>query len=238
MKPDETAHAIRAALGRDPDVKQDRYPITVWVDDVVHLEGDVEDIITKRKAVRLARQVVGLSPIIEDRLCVVTYEEVTSGCLQDAVLKALRSDGVFRDMAIGADQRAPSNGDQDWIMVGVQNCRIRLKGEVNSLSHRRLAEVLTWWVPGCCDVDNRLHVRPPEADNDEEISDAARLVFDKEPALDANQISITTFDREITLRGAVFSEEQKRTAAQDCWYIPGVHGVHNELQVMMPNQQT
>jgi osmotically-inducible protein OsmY len=83
-----------------------------------------------------------------------------------------------------------------------------------------------------CDVDNHLHVRPPEEDHDEEISDAVRLVLDKEPAMDAEQISIVTRDREVTLRGAVFSEDQKRVAAQDCWYIPGVHAVHNNLQVV------
>ncbi len=233
---DETARAIRTALERDPEINQERYPITVWVDDVVHLEGDVEDIITKRKALRLARHVAGLPSVIEDRLCVVTHEQVTSDALQEAVLNALRGEGAFRDMVIGGHQEEPENGDQDWIKVEVQNCRIHLTGEVNSLSHRRLAEVIAWWVPGCCDVNNRLHVRPPEADNDEEISDAVRLVFDKEPALDSTQISITTCDRKITLRGAVFNEEQKRIAAQDCWYIPGVHAVHNELQVVTPNQ--
>lgn len=236
MKTDETARAIRAALERDPEVRQDRYPITVRVDDVVHLEGDVEDIITKRKALRLVREVAGLPPIIEDRLCVVASQPVASDALLDAALKALRGEAAFRDMAIDTDQEAPTNGDQDWIRVGVQGCRIRLKGEVNSLSHRRLAEVITWWVPGCCDVDNRLHVRPVEADSDEEISDAVRLVFDKEPALDAEQISVTTRDREITLRGAVFSEDQKRIAAQDCWYIPGVHAVHDELDIVTPEQ--
>ncbi|MDQ3732206.1 MAG: BON domain-containing protein [Pseudomonadota bacterium] len=169
MKTDETARAIRAALQRGPEVQQDRYPITVRGDDVVHLESDVDDIITKRKAVRLARLVAGLPPVIEDRLCVVMSGQVTSDALQGAVLDALRGEGAFRDMAIDADQEAPTSSNQDWIEVGVQGCRIRLTGDVNSLSHRRLTEVVIWWVPGCCNVDNRLHVRPPEADDDEEL---------------------------------------------------------------------
>jgi hypothetical protein len=69
----------------------------------VHLESDVEDIIMKRKAVRLARVVAGLPPVIEDRLCVVTSRQVTSNALQGAVLDALRGEGAFRDMAIDAD---------------------------------------------------------------------------------------------------------------------------------------
>jgi osmotically-inducible protein OsmY len=34
----------------------------------------------------------------------------------------------------------------------------------------------------------------------------------------------------------VFSEEQKRIAVQDCWYIPGVHAVHDALQVVVRDQ--
>jgi hypothetical protein len=82
VKTGETARAIRAALKRNPEVQQASYPITVRGDDVVHLESDVEDIITKRKAVRLARLVAGLPPVIEDRLCVVTSGQVTSDALQ------------------------------------------------------------------------------------------------------------------------------------------------------------
>lgn len=232
MNIDKAAHAIRAALERDPDIKQDRYPITVRVDDVVHLEGKVEDIVTKRKAMRVVRQVADVPAVIEDRLFVVPTEQVTDAALRDKVLEALEREPAFAGMDIHAGRDAPARREQDWITVEVRGCRVSLTGEVNSLSHRRFAEVITWWVAGTCDVDNHLHVRPAEEEHDEEISDAVRLVFDKEPALDAAQVSVTTRNREITLRGAVFSEEQKRIAAQDCWYIPGVHAVHNELQVV------
>lgn len=232
MDIDEIATAIRAALERDPDIKQDRYPITVRVDDMVHLEGHVEDIVTKRKAMRVARQVADGPAVIEDRLWVVATEQVTDDTLRDKALEALKDEPAFAGIDIRAGRLAPASGDQDWIRVEVQRCCVRLTGEVNSLSHRRFAEVITWWVAGTCDVANHLHVRPAEEEHDDEISDAVRLVFDKEPALDAAQVSVTTRERKITLRGAVFSEEQKRIAAQDCWYIRGVHAVHNELQVM------
>ncbi|MBA2409882.1 MAG: BON domain-containing protein [Gammaproteobacteria bacterium] len=109
---------------------------------------------------------------------------------------------------------------------------IKVTGEVKSLSHRRFAEVLLWWVPGSCDVYNRLHVRPPQVDSDEEITDVVRMVFDKEPALDAEQISVVTRDSEVTLRGAVATETQKLRAVRDVWYIPGVHAVHDGLEVL------
>jgi osmotically-inducible protein OsmY len=231
MNTDELAGAIREALKHHPDIDLHRYPITVRVDDVVHLEGVVEDIIAKRKALRTARRVADTARI-DDRLRIATAERISGDRLRDAAVEALKQEPAFTDMDIRAGKDMSSGREQDWIRVESDGCMLRLTGEVNSLSHRRLAEVIAWWVSGACDVDNRLHVRPPEEESDEELSDAVRLVFDKEPALDTEQIAIATRNREITLRGAVYSDEQKRIAAQDCWYIPGVHAVHNELQVL------
>jgi osmotically-inducible protein OsmY len=231
MSTKDTADAIRAALEQNPDIDLDRYPITVRVDDVVHIEGKVEDIIAKRTVVRIV-QLVAKTARINDRLRIARDEQIADDELCDGALEALRGESAFADMDIRPGAGAPVNSEQDWIRIAAEDCVLRLTGEVNSLSHRRLAEVIAWWAPGVCDVDNHLHVRPPEEDHDEEISDAVRLVLDKEPAMDAEQISIVTRDREVTLRGAVFSEDQKRVAGQDCWYIPGVHAVHNNLQVV------
>lgn len=231
MNTNDTAEVIRAALERDPDIDLDRYPITIRVDDLVHMEGEVEDIIAKRKAVRIARSTAKTARIV-DRLRIARDEQVTDDELRDGALEALRGESAFADMDIRTGADKPADRERDWIRIAAIDCVVRLTGEVNSLSHRRLAEVIAWWAPGARDVNNHLHVRPPEEEHDEEISDAARMVFDKQPALDAEQISVVTRDREITLRGAVFSEDQKRIAARDCWYIPGVHAVHNDLQVV------
>lgn len=231
MNADDTAATIRAALEHNPDIDMHRFPISVRVDDVVHLDGEVEDIIAKRMALRVTRRVANTARI-EDRLRLVTNEHITDNKLRDAAVEALRADSAFTVMDIGPARDKLPGQEQDWIGIAARDCVLRLTGEVNSLSHRRLAEVIAWWVPGCCDVENRLHVRPAEEEHDEEIADAVRLVFDKDSSLDAEQISVVARDSEVTLRGAVYSEEQKRIAARDCWYIPGVHAVHNQLQVL------
>lgn len=231
MNAEELTSAIHAALEHNPDIDLDRYPIKVRIDDVVRLEGEVQDIIVKRKALRTARRVAGTARI-DDRLRIAAAEGISDGELRDTAVKALKREPAFAEIDVSADGDAPSGQGQDWIRVKAEDGVVRLTGEVNSLSHRRLAEVIAWWVQGSRDVDNHLHVRPPEQENDAEISDAVRLVFDKEPALDADHISVTTRNREVTLRGAVFTRDQRRRAEQDCWYIPGVHAVHNELQVV------
>ena len=52
---------------------------------------------------------------------------------------------------------------------------VTLNGEVPSLSHKRLAGVLAWWVPGTRDVINGLEEVPPEEDNDDELIDAMHV---------------------------------------------------------------
>src|SRR5690606_22823643 len=71
----------------------------------------------------------------------------------------------------------PPQESQGTIEVRVEDGVVTLDGEIQSLSHKRLAEVLAWWVPGSRDVVNGLGVEPPQEDNDEEIADAARLVL-------------------------------------------------------------
>jgi osmotically-inducible protein OsmY len=231
MNNEDVAAAIRAALQRDLGVDASRSRIEVSIDEIVRLEGEVEDIAIKRKALRIAREVIQ-SPNIQDHLRLATRERVSDEQLRDAAVRALSKEPAFARMDIGAGEDRPRNQEQDWIRVRAAEGVLRLSGEVNSLSHRRLAEVIAWWVPGSSDVDNHLHVRPPEQETDEEIADAVRLVLEKEPAFDAGQIAITTRNREVVLRGAVFSEDQKRRATQDCWYIPGIHAVRNDLQVL------
>jgi osmotically-inducible protein OsmY len=108
---------------------------------------------------------------------------------------------------------------------------VTLAGTVESLTHRRLADVLAWWTPGTCGVRNLIHVAPDEQDTDDEVSDALRIVLDKDPWLDAATITVSVKDRTVTLKGVVSGQEHRRMAEQDAWYILGVHGVSNRLQV-------
>ncbi len=229
MQQDNTVRRIMAALEHDPDVNLHRYPIRVREEDgTIHLEGEVEHIAAKRRAFRLARKHAGSTPVI-DQLRLKLAQPREDRQLTQTVVQALAGEPVFRNFTVQAglsEQRGT-----DWIGVQARDGRVRLDGSANSLSHRRMAEVLSWWVPGCADVDNRIRVQPAEKDNDAEISDAIRLILDKDPSLDAQQIGVATRDREVYLTGAVPTEQARRTVTFDCWYIPGVHAVHNAVSV-------
>jgi osmotically-inducible protein OsmY len=222
--------SILAALEHDKEVNLHSSRISVVAGEVVRLGGEVENIVIKRKALRVAKQIAGNAGI-EDHMRLRVVNQRHDKGLLNATVETLMQEPAFAEMEIRNANTVPPDHDRGWIAVSVHENVIALQGEVRSLSHRRLAEVICWWIPGCCDVKNRLHVHPAEEENDDEISDVVRLVFDKEVSLDAKQISIHTRDAEVTLRGVVHSEEQRRIATYDCWYIPGVHGVHNELEV-------
>lgn len=226
----ELIAALMAALEQDADINLHESRVHVSYHDTLRLEGEVANIIVKRKARRIAMQLSGLADI-EDRLRLRPGERRAGKALQDAAVDALSQEQAFLYVTVGHGQ--PRQAVEQWIGVSAVDCLVRLDGQLGSLSHRRLAEVIAWWVPGCCDVHNHLRVKPAEKDNDDEISDAVRMVLEKDPMLHAETLGVHTHNREVTLSGSVHSDEQRRMAIYDCWYVPGVHGVHDRLRVQI-----
>lgn len=222
--------ALLAAFENDPEINLHQSPIHVSQTENLLLEGEVANIIVKRKARRIAMRLSGLSDI-EDHLRLRPGQVRTGKALLDAVVDALSQEPAFRDIAVRPQSLPPGDAGL-WIGVSVDQCVVRLDGVVNSLSHRRLAEVIAWWVPGSCDVRNHMRVQPAERDNDDELADAILMVLEKDPVLHAEQIRAHSRDRTVTLTGTVHNREQERMAVYDCWYVPGVHDVVSELQIL------
>ena len=108
---------------------------------------------------------------------------------------------------------------------------VTLDGEVPGLGHKRLADALVWWVPGSRDVINGLGVAPPEEDSDAEITDAVRLVLEKDPFVNPDQIRVTTSNATVTLDGLVPTESERDMAEHDAWYVFGVENVLNRIAI-------
>jgi osmotically-inducible protein OsmY len=229
--------AIHAALEREPAINLHQYPIRIEVNEgVVVLEGEVENIIAKRLAPRLVAGVDGVRGVL-DRLRIVPGERRGDGAIRDVVYQALAEELLFNGYTIrlGEGQPAfdkePGDAEKNTIEIDVTDGVVTLTGSAGSLSHKRWTDVLAWWVRGTVDVDNRLHIVPPQEDSDYEVTDSLRMVLEKDPALDATQIQVSTRDHIVTLRGLVRNREQKRLAEFDAWYILGVHYVNNQLEV-------
>lgn len=226
----EVTEQIRAGLEREPDVNLHRDKIEVIADDSIRLVGRVQDIRSKRKALHVARE-RGDTWQVHDELRVERGERLPDDQIADEVVKTLTGDADFRDIPVSRDTRVSLSREGHGMHVACDDTVVRLEGSLPSLNHRRLAEVLAWWVPGVTDVDNRVVVDPAEEDNDGEISEALRLVIEKDPALNADEINAVVKNAEATLAGRVASSEQAERAVLDCWFVPGVHEVKNELRI-------
>jgi len=124
-----------------------------------------------------------------------------------------------------------ADGNRWWVELGIENGIITLDGDVPSLSHKRLAGALAWWVPGSRDVINGLAVEPPEEDSDDEILDALRLVLEKDPLIDATQIRARCSNAVVTLQGLVESDAEKDLVEFDAWALFAVDKVINRIEV-------
>ncbi len=235
---EHVADLVVAALETEPRIRVCGRPLWVEVTDgTVIIEGDVQDIASKRRA--LAR-VAGLrrDRALVDRVQVAPAEAMQDGTIRDHLRDALVGEPVFRECTLRLVYDAREEVARDageWergsICARVASGVVAFEGRVPSLSHKRLAEALAWWVPGVRDVRNDLAVSPPEEDTDDEISDAVRLVLEKEPLLDAAQLRVDTRGGEVVLHGAVPSDEQRAIAERDAWFVPGVREVKNQVEI-------
>jgi osmotically-inducible protein OsmY len=229
---------IRAALERETRINLHRYPIRLSfsADDLV-LEGETENIAAKKLALELAGAEVSTARIV-DRLRVAPAERMGDAEIRDHVCKVLIQEPALDTYTIRARRKDKMEilrqsavepaGD---IRVEVEDGVVILNGHVPSLSHKRLAGVLAWWVPGSRDVINGLEEVPPEEDNDDEVTDAVRLVLEKDPFVDADRIRVSARNYTVTLEGLVQNQEIKEMAEFDAWYVFGVDNVANQLVV-------
>jgi osmotically-inducible protein OsmY len=238
MNSKEIVTQIRASLEKDTRINLHRYPITIATQngDLI-LNGDVESVAAKKLALLAAAEVHGVERIV-DRLKVTPAEKMEDAELRDHVCKVLIEEPAFEQYTVhgfaGVDIEAGRKSRLEpspSINVEVANGVVTLNGQVSSLSHKRLAGVLVWWVPGTRDVINGLEEVPPEQDNDDELTDAVRCVLEKDPFVNASKIRVSCKDWVVTLEGLVPTETMREMAEQDTWYVLGVKTVINKIVV-------
>lgn len=206
---------------------------------VLILSGEVEDIGTKRRVARAAREAFGAEHV-DDRLTVQPAQFREDGAISTVLTEGLLHEPVFRRFSINLWRKdemhmirdVPAHGEGHLDVI-VDSGVVTLSGEAWSLSHSRMAELLAWWTPGVRGVVNRVAIVPEEQDNDDEITDAVRLALDKDPLVQSEQIRITTRDQVVILEGLVRGSEERQMAETDVWFVASsVAGVSNQIQVM------
>ena len=236
IRAEEVVGSILAALEREPRVNLHAHPIEVgFADGVATLSGEVGGIAAKKLALELA---AAQSPVlgVVDRLRVGPSGRREDGAVRDHVCNSFISEPALDSYSVRAlvkqEMESVRSLDLKRILeVEVTDGIVTLNGMAESLSHKRLAGVLAWWVPGSRDVVNGIEVSPPMDDNDDEVADAVRLVLEKDPLVNASQVRLRCHDLVVTLDGAVSTENSRMAAEADAWYVFGVNRVVNKLSV-------
>ncbi len=228
---------VRDALRRDTSIGFDEASIVLALTDgALLIDGEVTDVSVKRRTLRKAAAVVAPRPII-DRLHVRPAQPMQDGMIGDHVRDALVAEPALANCRIRVWVKGQPEPARDpataagAIDIRVDDGVVTLDGEVPGLGQKRLAGTLAWWVPGSRDVVNGLGVSPPEPDNDGEITDAVRLVLEKDPFVNPDQIRVTTENAIVTLDGLVPTWSERDMAEHDAWYVFGVENVVNRVSV-------
>jgi osmotically-inducible protein OsmY len=233
---------VMAAFEHESHLKLHSHPVHLsFVDGALVVSGDVPDVISKKRLLQLTG-IHSESERLVDQLRVVATPPVADGELRTRVCERLAQAVDFRNCVICARVKGQlevlrgtmdeaGNDGSGVIEITVKDGVVTLTGQVISLSHRRLASVLAWWVGGCRDVVNLLELASPEADSDDEMSDVLRLVLESDPFVRAEQITIQVDNHQITLAGWVATDAERRQAEQDAWCLDARGGVVNRIQV-------
>jgi osmotically-inducible protein OsmY len=244
MNPREAiTRRIHGLLERERRINLHRFPIHISnADGVAVLEGEVGDIAAKNLALELASSVPGVRGVV-DRLRVAPGARPGEGRrgdgeIRDSLARRFLEQPEFRNCTLRThtnerdEMLREANGDGVGdIEVSVTAGVIVLEGRVISQPHRLFAGVLAWWTPGRRDVVNALAVAPAYDERDDEVAEALRLVLEADPEIDAALVRPLCRQWVVTLEGNVPTEEQKRRAEMDAWYLSGVDKVINNLQV-------
>lgn len=227
----------KAAFEHEPRINLHHYPISIEFNKGnLVLEGEVEHIIAKKKAVELAKALPGVKKV-EDRLWVTPAMQMGDGEIADHVRDALFQEPELQKCGIKVKAngqvitREPMENNCGNVEITVSHGVVVLGGEVISLTHKRLVGVLAWWVPGSRNVVNNLVVAPPEEDADHEVTDAVRLILEKDRFINEDQIKVITRKGAVTLTGLVPDETERAMAEFDAWYVYGVQKVVNKIKV-------
>lgn len=208
--------AVKAALTENLHIDIRQHPVRVTLENsCLVVEGTVESIAVKKRALLIAMGADGVEGVA-DRLRVKPSARMTDDEIKDHIADAIGSEPALKDAKLSFE---------------VKDGVVDIEGTAGSLTHKRLAGALAWWVPGVADVINSVEVAPPEEDNDGELADAVMLVLEKDGLVHPSSISVSVKNWVVTLGGTVTSEAEKNAAEEDAWFVWGVNEVRNLLKI-------
>lgn len=209
---DSMALAIEEELARQPGVRAQHLDVTVR-DGVAIVSGHVEDLLSRERALRIARALFGVRAVVD--LVEVRVPERSDLQLAGAIRTAWALDGVVESHQLGLEVRD-----------GV----VRLRGTVDSDDERLAAERAARGIPGVRAVESAVVVQAGGRRSDGEIREEVRGRLRWEPGLPGDDVDVQVRDGRVTLSGRVGTEAQRERAGELAW-AEGARHVVNRVEV-------
>jgi osmotically-inducible protein OsmY len=197
----QVTSAVLTSLERDPGVDAGGLRVHA-TDGIVELTGKASDILTKKRAVRVAEGVKGVRAV-SDRIAVE--------------LKERPDDEIKRDVenALLTDAAADSYEIQSKVTSG----KVTLNGKVQSYQERVTAERVAEGVRGVRSVQNEIEVQHGVARSDAEVAADVKSFLRWDTLVNDGLIDVAVHDGHVVLSGQVASASEKRRAALDAWVL-------------------
>jgi osmotically-inducible protein OsmY len=198
------------------DPKVDSAAIAVSADDgKVILRGTVGSLREKREARKAAERVFGVNSVDNQlKVRLLDGQGRSDSELRGFVLQALMLDSLV-----------PATVD-----AKVSDGFVTLTGTVEWQYQRDEADFVASSIAGALDVFNEIEITPP-APNLADMEGSIKKAFQRNAAVDADGLQISTLNGAVTVKGAVRSWAEHDEAIAAAWAAPGVTSVRDDVTI-------
>ena len=198
------------------DPKLDSAEIAVAADDgTVTLRGTVGSLREKREARKAAQRVCGVNSVDNQlKVRLLDGQGRSDSELQGVVLQALMLNSLV-----------PKTVD-----AKVTDGFVTLTGTVSWQYQRDEADFVASSIAGLLDVFNEIEITPPMP-NATDTQESIKKAFQRNAALDADELTISTLNGAVTVKGTVRSWAEHDEAIDAAWAAPGVTSVRDDLTI-------
>ena len=198
------------------DPKVDNAAIAVSAKDGnVTLRGTVGSLREKREAYKAAQRVFGVISV-DNQLQVRLLTDLgrLDADIRGDILQALMLDSLV-----------PKTVD-----ASVTDGYVTLAGTVNWQYERDEAEFVASNIVGALDVFNTIEIKHP-APHAADVQDSINKVFKRNAAVDADELTVSTDNGTVTIKGTVGSWAEHDEAIDAAWAAPGVTSVRDDMTI-------